>query len=283
MGKQCGLSVDPHSSVEPPRWLWLWLPLILFTVLLLLALRDDSNPGYSRPWADYMVPHSEHDVIEQGTAVAAALAVVAGIAALRHRRRLPSRWLRGWVALITLGCFSFFGEEVTWGQYCLGWCWSGGSDPLWNAPEWWPTQHTNLHSLASLSDDSEFAVLATWFYIKPRLLFELFVLYGGIIHVLLQRGRHASIGASSQNVEGWFWPNYICLPTALLAILARVPDRLDWLGFGYAPLMFDPGLLNWKSLQELFFALFLFLYLLSIWYRLARHPEAIKPLPRLSP
>jgi hypothetical protein len=53
---------------DPPRWLWLWLPLLLFTVLLLLAVRVDSDPDYSRrPWAHYMVPYSEHDVIEQGT------------------------------------------------------------------------------------------------------------------------------------------------------------------------------------------------------------------------
>jgi hypothetical protein len=114
--------------------------------------------------------------------------------------------------LVTLGCFYIFGEEVTWGQYCFGWCWGSGS--LWDAPEWWPTTHTNLHSLSEVGSYSESAVveLATWFNQKPRLLLELFVLYGGVIRVLLQRG-----DVKKGDWRFWFWPTYICLPSALLA------------------------------------------------------------------
>jgi hypothetical protein len=252
--------------VEPPRWVWLWFPLLLFSVLLLLAVRVDSDPNYSRrPWADYLTPWNEQTgVVELATPVFSTFAVIAGIAALRHRHRLPSRWTRVWVVLVTLACAFLTGEELAWGQNQLGFA----------SPEWWPNAVTNLHSLTDDDINSWWGpYLIAYSEEGPRLLLELFVL-GGIVRVLAQRS-----GVEKGDWRAWFWPTYICLPCAVLAIVARMPDRLDSLGYGYAPMLFDPNLLSWKSLQELFFALFLCLYLLSIWYRLARHPE--EPLPRL--
>jgi hypothetical protein len=259
-------SVTRH---ELPRWVWLWFPLALFFALLGLALRDDSDPTYTRRWwAQALIPYSEYDFIEQATAVAAALAVIAGIAALRHRHRLPSRWVRGWVAVVTAGCFYILGEEVSWGQYAFGWLWGSGS--LWDAPEWWPSVHTNIHGIAN-EFGSPYQPLAAWFTEGPRLLLELFVL-GGIIRVLVSKARVGLGTGVPLTPVDWFWPTYVCLPSAVLAILARVPDRMDWLGVGYAPLVFDPGLLNWQSFQEMHFSQFLFLYLLSIWYRVTAQP-----------
>ena len=114
---------------------------------------------------------------------------------------------------------------------------------------------------------------ASWLNEKPRMLLELFVLYGGIIHVLLHRV------VKKDDWRIWFWPTHVCLPTAILTLLARLPDRLDWLGLGYAPLLFDYNLVNWRSLQELFFSLFLFVYLLSIWYRVRpARPDKVNPV-----
>ena len=237
----------PMSSAEPPRWLWLWFPLLLFALLLVLGVRDDSDTAYSRRWwADYFNAHSEFGFVELATPVAAALGVIAGIAALRHRTRLPTPWLRGWVVLVTLGCVYIGGEETGWGQYFFG----------WDTPVWWPGSDTDLHSVSPTNPQVHWG---SWFNEKPRMLLELFVLYGGIVRVLMQR---------VVKKGDWFWPTYVCLPSALLAILAGLPDHLDWLGFGYAPLLFDGALINWGRLQELFFPLFLFVYLLSVRYRL---------------
>jgi hypothetical protein len=242
---------DARSS-EPPRWLWLWFPLILFALLLVLGVRDDTDVGYShRWWADYLDSSSEFGVVELATPVASALGVIAGIAALRHRTRLPNGRLQVWVALVTLGCVYITGEEASWGQYLFG----------WDAAAWWPSSETNLQSISEANLENYW--WASWLNEKPRMLLELFVLYGGIIRVLMQRV------VKNGDWRLWFWPTHVCLPSALLTILARLPDRLDWLGFGYAPLLFDGNLINWQSLQELFFSLFLFLYLLSVWYRLA--------------
>ena len=246
------------SLVEPPRWLWLWFPLLLFALLLVLGVRDDSDPGYiHRWWVNYLMGstysfsyENEFGIVELATPVASALGVIAGIAALRHRTRLPTPWLRGWMVLIALGCVYITGEELAWGQYFFG----------WDAPHGWPSAETNLHSISEASLELYWAT--SWFNEKPRMLLELFVLYGGIVRVLMQRV------VKKGDWRIWFWPTYVCLPSALFTILARLPDRLDWLGFGYAPLLFDNNLINWQSLQELFFSLFLFVYLLSIWYRL---------------
>jgi hypothetical protein len=105
---------------------------------------------------------------------------------------------------------------------------------------------TNLHNTSS------------WFNEKPRQLLELFVLYGGIIHVLLQRG-------VKKGWRAWFWPTYVCLPSALLAMLVQVPERLlSWFGMDLSAIHWS----NWPELEELYLALFLFLYLWSILYRL---------------
>lgn len=225
----------PISSVEPPRWLWLWFPPLL--LILELGVRVYSGAAYNR-WFD-----TELGVVELATPLASALGVVAGIAACCHWKRLPTPWLRGWVVLVTLGCVYITGEELSWGQQLLGWATPESLMAVNDQGE------TNLHNTSS------------WFDQKPRMLLELFVLYGGIIHVLLQRG-----GVKKGDWRIWFWPTYVCLPSALLAILVRMPDRLDkWFGIG--PL---PFAIRWSEPQEYYFALFLFLYLLSIWYRVRR-------------
>jgi hypothetical protein len=172
-------------------------------------------------------------MVELATPVASALGVVAGIATLRHRTRLPTGWLQGWVALVTLACVYLTGEELSWGPAPLRLVHTRVAHGHHDQGE------TNLHNISS------------WFDQKPRMLLELFVLYGGIIRVLMRRG-----GVKKGDWRAWFWPTTICLPSALLAI----PPG----GFVRDPL---PFAIRWS---EYYFALFLFLYLLSIGYRIRR-------------
>ncbi len=222
----------PFAAAEPPRWLWLWFPPLL--LLLELGVRICDEAAYTR-WFD-----SELGVVELATPLASCSAIAAGIAALRYADRLPAWWLRGWVLVVTLASLYLTGEELSWGQHLFGW--------------------TTPESLLSVNDQGETNLhnISSWFDQKPRLLLELFVLYGGIIRVLVRRG-----DPRGDDWRSWFWPGYIVLPTAVLAILVRVPDRLeDWFGLG--PL---PFAIRWSEPQEYYFALFLFLYLLSIGHR----------------
>ena len=64
----------------------------------------------------------------------------------------------------------------------------------------------------------------------------------------------------------WFWPTMDCLPTALLAELIRAPQRYKQLaGIKVLPLE-----IRWSEPQEYYFALFLALYLLSLYVRTVR-------------
>jgi hypothetical protein len=223
----------PLPVAEPPRWLWLWFPPLL--VLVELGVRIYDQGAYTR-WFD-----TELGVVELATPLASTLGVVAGILALRYHALLPARWLTVWVALVTLACVYLTGEELSWGQHLFG----------WSTPE----------SLMAVNDQGETNIhnISSWFDQKPRMLLELFVLYGGIIRLPWYR-------PAAADWRSWLWPTHICLPTAVLAILIRVPDRLEDL-FGIGPL---PYAIRWSEPQEYYFALFLCLYLLSILLRARR-------------
>ena len=183
-----GNDVSAIPRAQPPRWLWLWFP----PLLLILEMAAFSQSYYAYDWI-----YTEGGVIEILTAVAAAAGVVAGIVALRHRTRLPTGWLQGWVALVTLACVYLTGEELSWGQHLFG----------WSTPE----------SLMAINDQGETNLhnISSWFNEAPRAFLWMYVL-GGIFHMLLRRG-----GAS------WFWPPVVCLPVAILAVVTRVPETLQ--------------------------------------------------------
>ena len=67
----------------------------------------------------------------------------------------------------------------------------------------------------------------------------------------------------------WFWPDYVCLPSAVLAILVKAPERLKEF-FDYA--LFEKNV-RYSELQELYIALFLSMYLYSVYVRLDKTSE----------
>ena len=73
----------------------------------------------------------------------------------------------------------------------------------------------------------------------------------------------------------WLWPTADCLPTAVWAELSRAPQRLKHL-FGVQQLPIE---IRWSEPQEFYFALFLALFLASLWYRLngREHPPGQDP------
>jgi len=159
--------------------------------------------------------------------------------------KLPTARIRVWVLLTTLGCVYFAGEELSWGQHLFG----------WDTPEYLEAvndqEETNLHNISS------------WFDQKPRLLLEIWVLVGGVIWPLVARGKR-SPGAVEKEPY-WFWPTIEVFPTAILAILVRLPERIKSL-FGIEQLPLE---LRFSEPQEYYFALFLLIYLASIRKRLS--------------
>ena len=109
-------------------------------------------------------------------------------------------------------------------------------------------EETNLHNISS------------WFDQKPRMLLEFWVLIGGVIWPLMRRSR-----GTQEQERYWFWPTIEVLPSATLAIMVRLPERIKSL-FEIEQLPLE---LRFSEPQEYYFALFLLIYLASIRKRLS--------------
>jgi hypothetical protein len=226
---------NASHEVEPPRWVWLYLPFAIFGAQFAARLAGDAA------YETWM--RSEISVPEIGTVVMLLSAVVLGIVLLRRRARLPARVLVPWIALFTLGCFLFAGEESSWGQ----------SYAHWQSPEFFEKHNdqreTGFHNMSPLLDQLPRAVLTV----------------GAIIAVLapwLARWKPATFGRGSRLY--WLLPTYVCIPAALLALLVRNVEKL-------AERAGDP-LRNLFAMQagefkEYFLAFMLMVYALSLVWR----------------
>jgi len=213
-------------------WQWLWLPVVLFVLIFGSALI--SNYVHGSFFA------GELGIIELATPVMLVPAIIGGILIFINRENLVTKQLGYWILWITLACIYFAGEEISWGQQLVG----------WGTPEWIKEindQHeTNLHNMSS------------WFDQKPRLLLEIFVLVGGIFLPLKRKLR--GINLSRDSWQYWLYPTMVCLPAAILAIFSRMPERVITL-FDLSGTMIN---VRYSEVQELYFAIFLTLYLMSI-------------------
>ena len=223
------------SDNDVPALYSTWLPVALIIPLILVWNLD--KPLYEA-WFD-----SELGVIEMLTPIVLLIGIVFGSYALLKHDFYNVTGLKVWVVLIILACVYFAGEEISWGQHLFN----------WKTPE----------ALKSLNDQGETNLhnMSSWFDQKPRLLLEIWVLIGGVI-VPIRR----SLNKEQQNKDSffyWFWPSSACLTAALLVILVKLPERIYDL--------FEINIIEVGSrhseVQELYFAIFLALYLTSIYYR----------------
>ncbi len=219
-----------------PRWLWLWFPPVLLLLIIPIKIID---PGFYAAHID-----GELGLIELATPLLSIIGALIGFRLIRISATLPTRRLRIWVVLTTLGCIYFAGEELSWGQHLFGW----GTPAYLEAVN--DQEETNLHNISS------------WFDQKPRMLLEFWVLIGGVLLPLTRLARNQSYAPTDERY--WFWPTVELLPTALLAILVRLPERIKSL-FDIEQLPLE---LRFSEPQEYYFALFLLLYLASIDRRL---------------
>ena len=196
---------------------------------------------------------SEHGFVELMTPIMLIPGIICGLRAWKLRRRLPRPWLGVWVLMATLGAFYFAGEEVDWGQQIFE----------WRTPhffeEYNKQDETSLHNMSS------------WFNQKPRLVLSIWVLIGGIILPLKRRLK--GLRYTPEEWRYWFWPASFCLPVGLLSILIRMPEHAEkWFNAPALPLA-----VRYSEVQELYFAYFLTLYLMTTWLRLRDAPEQRHP------
>jgi hypothetical protein len=139
-----------------------------------------------------------------------------------------------------LACIYFAGEEMSWGQWYFGWETPDSISALNDQ------QETNIHNISS------------WFDQKPKLLVTLWIILGGLILPLWKMVRNKQ-STNQLEWQYWFFPTLVCVPTAGLFTLIRFADWVPWdvvNQFGNS------------ELREYYVALFLSVYLLSIYFRL---------------
>ena len=107
---------------------------------------------------------------------------------------------------------------------------------------------TNLHNMNS------------WFNQKPRLVVLFWILIAGLAVPL---GWKWPVEKTKKFVPTIFWPDTRVLPLAILALITRLPEKLQHI----IP-NFDVKAIRLSEVQELFFAFFMLMFLAQIYERL---------------
>ena len=221
---------------------WLWLPLLMFSVIVIFGMTNYQ--AYNHYF------NGELGIIELATPLVLLPAIIFGIKTFIDKENILDEKIKYYVLFITLACIYTAGEALSWGQHIWG----------WESPQWAMTandqQETNIHNISS------------WFDQKPRLLLEIFVIVCGVFMPLYRR----ITGKVLQRNDWRYWllPTEICLPVSILIILSKIIERIKTI-FDLPTTVFAiPNAyplvreFTYSEIQELYFAIFLTLYLMSI-------------------
>ena len=214
----------------------------------MLAKHLDTDGKIFHRWIE-----SEWGFIENGTVLllipaAVFLLIVAwrfwhnGENSLLDGEQQPSskaKLLAIWFFLGALVCIGFAGEEASWGQHWVG----------WESPEYFAENNrqgeTNVHNLNKQLG----RVVKT--------ILTIAIILGGLILPLSRGDRSLGVGATFiDSVQG----TRVCITAALFVFLVRLVERCKtWFDLDWAILA-----VNLKESQELYIAIFLFIYAWSI-------------------
>ena len=221
---------------------WLAFPLVMLATIYLS--RYFYLPFYLE-WVE-----GEHGAIENLTALFLLPTILLGILLLTHRDKFPRPYIAIWFLLHGLGALYFAGEEISWGQHFFGWATPEAVDALNDQGE------TNLHNMTS------------WLDQKPRLLLVFWAVIGGLILPLLHRLNYLAIGGRD-DWRYWIIPPAACMPAAIIVMLVRLPEEI---AYAFDRVVLFPFDVRSSEVQELYLALFLSVYLISVYRRAKAAP-----------
>lgn len=217
------------------KLVWLVLPVVVFFGPYLSRVGGEG--------ADLFL-YGESGWIEILTVVFLFIAIIFGTMFLLVRRVPNHGWLLWWMVIMVLGSIYFAGEELSWGQHIFG----------WEASEYWQSLNdqgeTNLHNTGPLFDQI------------PRALLSAAALVGGVLvplYFLLTKRR-----LSKASRYYWLWPTYECIPAALFSVLVSWHEKMYRILDVEIPVVLD---VRAGEVKESFLALFIMVYVMSIWYR----------------
>lgn len=231
---------EQHAGISWP--LALWLPLVVYFAhyILRVVLSDAA-------WERWVL--GELGATEMLTLVVLLLALAAGIAIVRETVRRNESRLAIFFGVFCLGCLYFAGEEASWGQHLFG----------WSTPQSWSVlnhQHeTNLHNLTG--------TVGSLLNNGPRIIMTWAILIGGGILPLLRRRRGTDYQPGS--FAWWIMPRMVCVPAALVAGLATIPEKIARNLTDQIPRVLD---ITAGEVKELMIGVFLLLYIVDVLLRL---------------
>ncbi len=249
------------STTAPPRLISTGLPLSALVVVvgmgafgMVVALTGSMPPAWN--FAVNVLSY-ENGVIEIATVILLIWALGVALIAARDSLSLSRPLVALWLALHAAGLVYFAGEEISWGQWVLG----------WETPDWFAARNdqgeTNLHNMSS------------WLDQKPRILVFLWILVGGVLVPLFERLRGP---LPRQRLAFWLLPTGASLFVSALAVLIRFPeDAANLSGLAVdspARLALQP--VNLTEVQEYLFAAFFLIYLSALRRRLAGAPRGLR-------
>ena len=233
-------------------FIWIYLP-ILIPLIFLLVKKININ-------LFVIFFQGENGIIENGTFVILFIAIIISILSLiKFNNKFKKRKILFFVILFILGLTYFAGEEISWGQHWFHWE-ANQFFQTYNDQQFGNSSETNFHNISS------------WFDQKPKLLLILFVLFGGILYPLYFSNNNTN------DIKYWVFPSIHCFPTSLIFLFFYFLDNSYKILCSGTPGIdincnYIPTILYFRTSEiiELYLALFLLIYILSINARLQKN------------
>lgn len=213
------------KSAPPSAWIWLGIPFALIAMMIGFELTLTG--------ADLNAMYSENGPLEL---IQFAFVVLAAILAARLVFEAKDKLIKLWALALFAGSFYIAGEEVSWGQWILG----------WGTPEFWAIfndqNETNLHNTSA------------WFDQKPRLILFIGMVVGGLIIPALRRWKPDVL---PQRFADFYPGDYMAITT----IGVLFPYTIQKIGEGFFGISFFERV---SEIQEAYIYFFIFLYVYGL-------------------
>ena len=223
------MNKDLHKLV------WLVLPIVVAAMPYVARVIGVHTDSYI---------YGEKGIIENVTVIFLLIAIITCVMFLFTKERIRFSSFTVWMVIFLLGAIYYAGEEISWGQHYFG----------WGAPEQWTEfndqQETNLHNTAAIFDQI------------PRTLLSLAALIGGVLIPIYRKLKNHIL--SKESFFDWLLPTYVCLPAALLSLLVSWHEKIYEALDVAIPVVLD---IRAGETKECLLALFMMMYVLSVWYR----------------
>lgn len=223
------MNKDLHKLV------WLVLPIVVAAMPYVARVIGVHTDSYI---------YGEKGIIENVTVIFLLIAIITCVMFLFTKERIRFSSFTVWMVIFLLGAIYYAGEEISWGQHYFGW----GTPEQWT--EFNDQQETNLHNTAAIFDQI------------PRTLLSLAALIGGVLIPIYRKLKNHIL--SKESFFDWLLPTYVCLPAALLSLLVSWHEKIYEALDVAIPVVLD---IRAGETKECLLALFMMMYVLSVWYR----------------